>query len=415
MSIGFRLSGAIYKKEHLIETAKKLAQKQGYGLSVRDNGLCFTLCPMGNLILNWTEQGGFREKWLIEGECQSTPAGAGFHKAAVELMDELEIKNLSVDDETEYYEHRDFERMRKEHFYSWLNTMVGICKNELGKKHSTNIFVCWNMNQYQPENIEETVVTPMGRFSIQYLLEAVEKWGIQELAKHFFLWNEAEKDALFYRNKALNALWENCYYVSSDRSQEDRQINRSILNDLERAYQMDPELSLPFKTYRELCVLDGRKPVLPMQGEELETEFPIGYRRGLVTHSLGALRLTLPGSYRYEWEEYEDGEGTNLWWDASKDSPVWRVNGYRIREGEAHFTDSMDRFSKLEKKEMENGSALWGWETIHEGETFYRVECEVITGASLFVLSVTYSQKKEKEGIRELLQKLSVVPVGPKA
>lgn len=64
---------------------------------------------------------------------------------------------------------------------------------------------------------------------------------------------------------------------------------------------------------------------------------------------------------------------------------------------------------------MENGSALWGWETIHEGETFYRAECEVITGASLFVLSVTYSQKKEKEGIRELLQKLSVVPVSPKA
>lgn len=415
MSIGFSVNGKLRKKENLIETAKKLAQKQGYGLSVRDNGLCFTLCPMGSLALNWTKQDGFRGEWLVEGECQSTPAGAGFHKAAVELMDELGLKDLSVDDETGYYEHRDFERMRKEHFYSWLNMIMTLCKRELGKKHSTNICICWNMNQYQPENIEETVVTPMGRFSIQYLLETIEKQGIQELAKRFFLWNEAGKDALFYRNKALNALWEDCYFAPSGRSQEDKQINRSILDDLERAYQMDQGLMFPYGIYQELCVLDGRKPVLPIQGEELETEFPIGYRRGLVTYSFGALRLTLPGSYRYEWEEYENGGGSNLWWDSSKDSPVWRVNSYRIREGEAHFTDSMDRFSKLEKKEMENGSALWGWETIHEGETFYRAECEVITGASLFVLSVTYSQKKEKEGIRELLQKLSVVPVNPKS
>ena len=47
------------------------------------------------------------------------PAGAGFHAAAVRFLDELGQKRLNellVDDETEYYNHRDFERMKREHF-----------------------------------------------------------------------------------------------------------------------------------------------------------------------------------------------------------------------------------------------------------------------------------------------------------
>ena len=63
---------------------------------------------------------------------------------------------------------------------------------------------------------------------------------------------------------------------------------------------MDPSLPLPRGSYEEVCALAGREPALP-QGPELAEEFLPGYRKGLATHALGALRLTLPGSYLYGW------------------------------------------------------------------------------------------------------------------
>lgn len=86
---------------------------------------------------------------------------------------------------------------------------------------------------------------------------------------------------------------------------------------------MDPDLPLPRDVYRKICTLAGRQPLLP-DGPELESSFPIGFRRDLVTHSLQELELTIPGSYQYEWEGSEDGGGTNLWCDDAIESPIWR-------------------------------------------------------------------------------------------
>lgn len=80
--------------------------------------------------MEWERESGLRGQWLITGNCCSTPAGAGFHAAAIRFLDELGQKRLSellVDDETEYYNHRDFERMKREHFYPWLNALKRHC------------------------------------------------------------------------------------------------------------------------------------------------------------------------------------------------------------------------------------------------------------------------------------------------
>ena len=105
MSLGIRMTGSVRQKETLIKTAEELAEQKGYGLSVGEEGLCFSLCTFGELFLSWKENHG---SWLIEGECMSTPAGAGFHKASIELIDGLApvISGLSVEDETDYYSHK---------------------------------------------------------------------------------------------------------------------------------------------------------------------------------------------------------------------------------------------------------------------------------------------------------------------
>ena len=211
----------------------------------------------------------------------------------------------------------------------------------------------------------------MGRFRLGELADLVEQEGIQALAGRFFLWDGRVRDARFYRNRAINALWERCYFAPSCRSAEDAAVNSAILDDLERAAQMSPSLPLPRAAYEEVCALAGREPALP-QGPELQEEFSPGYRKGLVTHAVGALRLVLPGIYRYDWEPWETGGGAHRWSDASSDSPVWRVSAYRAREGEAQFSGRLDALHGVEGRALKGGALRWGWRDVREdGQTLY--------------------------------------------
>lgn len=336
MSIGFLMTGHVQKIKDLVETAQRLTKESGYEITVGEEWLGIQLCPTGELQVSWEKDAEKSGQWIVTVDCQTTPAGAGFHKAALELAEKLGIEEPKVDDETDYYSHRDFMRMKQEHFYPYMRTMIKFCKEKLDKG-SSHICLSWNMDWYSPENVCQTVVTPMGRFKIETLNALLEQQDIETLAQRFFLWENEKRDALFYRNRAIHKLWVECYFVPSSCSKKDKAMNKSILEDLERAYQMNPKLPFPYEAYQELCKLDNKKPTIQERGTEPLFDFPVGYRKGLITEKLGKLRLTLPGSYQYEWEEYDNGGGTNLWCDASIGSPVWRVSGFRARSGGGKF------------------------------------------------------------------------------
>ena len=408
MSIGLTFTGTIDRPEVLLEAAKILAEERGYRLAAGEGGLKVTMCPLGGeLGIVWRPGENPEGPWPVRGGCVSTPAGAGLHRAAAELLDSLPVHGLEVEDETDFYRHRDFQRMKEEHFYPWLRTLVDVCCKESGKGVS-GMQLCWDLEQYAPEDIPDTVVTPMGRFRLSELVRLLEEQGIEALADRFFLWNGRTRDARFYRSRAINALWERCYFAPSARSPEDAALNAAILDDLERAAKLNPGLPLPRSTYQEVCVLAEREPALP-EGPALEEEFAPGYRKGLVTHALGALRLTLPGICLCGWEQWENGGGAHLWSDGCG-GPVWRVTAYRVREGEAHFTDNLNTLHGVEGRELKGGALRWGWREIREeGETLYQVECEVVTGPSLYFLTVTCAGPGDLGQVAELIGRISVV------
>ena len=407
MSIGLTFSGRIEGPSILAEAAKVLAEQRGWSVGVSGGGLRVTLCPLGGeLKVIWRPTEDPEGPWLVRGECVSTPAGAGLHRAAVELLDGLPIRRLAVEDETGFFRHRNFQRMKEEHFYTWLRTLVEVCARESGKGVS-GMQLCWDLGQYAPEDIPDTVVTPMGRFRLSELANMVERDGIEALAGRFFLWNGRTQDARFYRNRAINALWERCCFAPSCRSIEDAAVNSSILDDLERSAKLDPALPLPRGAYEEVCALAEREPALPA-GPDLKEEFSPGYRKGMITHALGALRLTLPGSCLYQWEAWEKG-GAHLWSDASSDSPVWRVTGYRVREGEARFTDNLDRLNGVEGRELKGGALRWGWREVREdGEPLYQAVCEVIAGPALYLLTAACTGP---EGLGQIAQTIGGISI----
>ncbi len=410
MSIGFSFTGKANKK--LPERCRALAEEREYGVIPGEDGLRFVLCPLGGeLNLRWKEAGGLLGGLLVEGECQTTPAGPGLHKAAIELLDALKLKSLSVDDETGYYNHRDLEKMRREYFLSWLRNLILGCRDMM-KDHSS-MRVCWALEQYGPEDVPGTIVTPMGRFDIDKLAALADGEGLWDFADRFFLWPGAEKDARFGRNWAVNELWEHCCFVPASRSKEDQELCDHILELLECSAQLDPSLPLPRAAYREVCALAGRKPSLP-EGPELEFDYPIGYRKGLITHSFDTLRVTLPGSYQWDWEEYDNGSGSNRCYDASMEYPIiWRFNGYRRKEGSAEFApDSilMKGAEEIIERDIPNGRARWKWVEVSDSDgPYWQAQCEVISGPSLYIVSATFLRPEDRPQVQDALEKLSAV------
>ena len=352
MGLGFTIHTKIKDIEKFQQTVESQAVESGYNAEHDESSSTVSFCRLGDLFLNYQHEGeGNTDNVIsVNGDCQTNMLGPGFHKAAIEFIDRLQQATrtrFEVEDETDYYTERDFEAMKKKHFHKWLAKLFEIIQ-EQEDKGSTSLSICWDLNKYYPQSDSGIVISPLGSFRLSEVIRRIREEGIESFADDFFIWNNSERDARFHRGMALNAMWEDCYFMPSERSEEDARINGYIISELETAASLDPSLPFPKKEYEELCRLHGCTPV-PTDGiPTYETEFAIGYRRGIINHKVGRIRFSLPGSYL---EDTDDG--TLVYYDAAADN--WhtvRCTGYSTN-GEPDFLDVEEEM--IEEREFDGG------------------------------------------------------------
>lgn len=353
MGLGFNIRTRIRNIGAFKRTVEKLAAESGYHAEHDESATRVSFCKLGDLFLNYQYEGkeNTDDTVSVTGECQTNLLGPGFHKAAITFIDKLQQATdtrFEVEDETEYYTERDFEAMKKNHFHKWLAKLFEVI-HEQETKGDKSLCMCWDLyNSYYPTSEDGVVISPFGSFRLAEVISRIEKEGIEPLANELFIWNNPEQDAHFHRGLALHALWEDCYFMPSERSEEDARINGYIISELETAASLDPSLPFPKKEYEELCRLHGCTPV-PTDGiPTYETEFTIGYRRGIVNHKVGRIRFSLPGSYL---EDTDDD--TLVYYDAAADN--WhtvRCTGYSTN-GEPDFLDVEEEM--IEEREFDGG------------------------------------------------------------
>lgn len=352
MGLGFTIHTKIKDIEKFQQTVESQAVESGYNAEHDESSSTVSFCRLGDLFLNYQHEGeGNTDNVIsVNGDCQTNMLGPGFHKAAIEFIDRLQQATrtrFEVEDETDYYTERDFEAMKKKHFHKWLAKLFEIIQ-EQNNKGSTSLLFCWDINKYYPQSDNGIVISPLGSFRLSEVVRRIREEGIESFADDFFIWNNSERDARFHRGMALNAMWEDCYFMPSERSEEDARINGYIISELETTASLDPSLPFPKKEYEELCRLHGCVPV-PTDGiPPYETEFAIGYRCGIVNHKVGKIRFSLPGSYLEDTDE-----GTLVYYDAAADN--WhtvRCTGYST-DGEPDFLDVEEEM--IEEREFDGG------------------------------------------------------------
>ena len=391
MSIGFRLTTKCKNISSFQESLDAVAARNNISASHTEDYSELSLCRFGNIFFNYEPEG---DEIVIAGDCQTNLLGAGFHKYATEIACELIRQSelsFEVEDDTEYYEHRDFERMRSEHFYPWLKAIMKLCCERM-EQGSDMSAICWDYNKYIPQGVKGTVVSPFGRINPHHFMERIENEGIETLANEFFMWNNEERDAQFYRNIALSALWEDCYFMPSARSDADEEINAFIIGNLEKAIEMDDSLPFPKEDYLLLCRLAEQEPIDVSFLPDYVHEFPIGYRKGKVTYKLGNLSFDLPGHYLYFEEEdsrgYYDGVDEN--WH------VVRTLAYSIPDDEVNYLEDNENVL-VEEKFFNNGKCrlydLGGEEDGSDSE--YVCQCQIITEHQFTLFTISCEGKEE--------------------
>ncbi len=398
MGIGFSFQTSPVRLEEAFSILDEISKEKDYGFYDNGSTAQVTLCRTGNIFF-------YHEDGAINGDCQTNIAGPGFHTAAIELVDEFEKRSgltVAVDDETDYHGHRDFERMKTEHFYGWLGNLIDVIAEKSQDDDFDNICICWDTGQYTPEDVRNTIVTPMGRFSVSYLSE--QSKDIAAFSKEFYLWNEKEIDARFFRNTALSMLWEDCYFKSGTRSDEDFQINGEIIRLVEKSIQTDPALSVPIDEYLELCALNNVEPLPTNDLHEFRSEFPIGYRRGMIQQRLGNLIIPLPGFYLYSNETGRD----HVWYDNADSG--WRTLRITAFGGDEQVTEFDDIFGEaaeppeiFEVKDGKCKAAFMG--TVEENdEIYYQIIAEVLSGMQITLMTVYFGDPEDKEIIMGYLK-----------
>ncbi len=388
----------------LQELAKSLGKELGYSCDVVRDLIVCQFCPEGFVWMGW------HDGWLV-GDCQTNIAGPGFHVAVIHFLELFVSKadmKLFIQDDTGYYKERDFVKMRRNYFYRWY---TGLMERVLEKQHEGGQLIGWPADYYQPEVSADTVITHIRPFTYNEISGIVNSGISMAFAKDFFIWNEEQKDAYYYRNCALVMLNQECHFMPSSRHAEDYAINQRIIGCLERALELDPRIPFPKKEYLELCRLAGHEPVSTQEASEYAPDITIGCRRGLVFRTIGCVRFAVPGNFLYDasWrghsEHYYDGSGS--------DAHDYYIFAFQTENLTAFQEISFENARVDSIHDFKAGGAR-GKMAVYlpqekDGIVIYSVAAQIIYKNQITIISISYENTEDRGWAMDLIQKVQTI------
>jgi len=235
----------------------------------------------------------------------TTIFGPGFHVMAINFCESLAEKaglELTINDETGYFIDRDFNKLKRS-FVEWFGLLLQTAmqthqrstQNHQEKSEPTDHYLCWAMDKYKPKDSLPGVVAPSGFYRFEQL-QKMEQNVPQAADDFFLLLPNACRDALHYRNLAMNKLWCDFRFTTDD---ADRKLGNEIAEELEIAAKLDPTLPFPKKAYHELCALLER-PEIELVNVANDERFPsVGFRKFPICYQFEPWEIAMPGSTPY--------------------------------------------------------------------------------------------------------------------
>ena len=400
MAIEIVLEGKLEKeqeKEGFSAFLKELCEEKKIKIEDYDAVVDMELCPQGHILCSY-------EGLFISIVAQTDLIGPGFHAYVCQFFDDIISESpltFEVSDPTQYYEKRDFEGLKYNYFYQWLSSMRDYIL-EL-EKQGEPLYLCWNDPTYRPQAKKGMVVTTLGYIPVQDF----KTLDIEDLAKKFFLWNQLERDAQYYRNCAYALLWKDCFFDYSAMNEQTDKVANMVADYIEVAYEKDDTLPLPLDLYQTLCKTIDREP-LNLHGTS--HAYPTqGYRHEQVIYPFGNWLLTVPGFSEYSYDRTTKTLHFMAPYKHSGEPWVWFINAYAF-ETEKDMSNFMNpEFLQPQQDEqrsfIDHGSVK-GKVTSKEMGDYTEAHAQFLCGQQVLDVTVLSKSKEAEILMREFLEQI---------
>jgi len=359
-----------------------------------ENGFCVKIVPFEEDVYGSWEDG------MLCISAKTSSAGPGYHAYLVELLDRMGIDPLEVEDETEYYEHRDFERLQSS-MMGWLKALSKKIIEMAGENYSI-LSINMPLDTVPAEN-GRLACCPLGYIEKEFF-ERAERDEVS--GQEFFVWWNEQQDAKFYKNCAMSLMWCDINWLVPETEVEQRAI-RAVLSCLEKAYSMDSKQDYPTAEWMELAQLsEDQKSIKKLKTIFGEGGTPsVGYLRKNINSSINGWRIEHSGMMHYEL----DDNGTKVWWD---DDMTIRASTITVKfnedvenksesllksvlEGETDY----ERFSPRNK---ETPAAIQHVQIEEDGELLWQTRLFATSENVLLIISIYYPENAFREKAIEI-------------
>ncbi len=331
----------------LYEVLGLLCKREEVQIEDRIDRVEIIACPQGKIVVTEDDN-----DMIIRANTRH--AGAGFHAFVVDILKDLQEEvqgEYEFCDDMEYDKDEDFERLQSL-YQDEMDYIRGVLlKNELFRQQN----YMYDETFFLPMNMENRILTSTGDLD----LKEFKNMNTSDLMDNFYIWNDWDRDAKFYKNCALTLLAKEG--VGKYTLMNDSTIKHAndICEYIEAAYQKDSTLSLPLEAYHDLCEKLDRENKIT-DGVSMEQEV-IQYRTKEVYHLFDDARVVASGASERSYDPVnqaiclmspylEEGQ-----WE-------WLIQASK----ESHICSHYDEMMESEPIEYD-GKSIWMYEYEQEG------------------------------------------------
>lgn len=266
----------------LYEVLAALCHREGIQIEDRMDRVEILACPQGKILV--TEEG--KDLTL---SASTRHAGAGFHAFVVDFFKDIEEElpgEYELVDDLEFDRDEDFHRLHHvfENEVDYLRHML-LTDADFRKKN-----YLYDETYFLPIAGDGKVLTATGEYDQKELAQM----DAHDLMDKFYVWNDWDRDARFYKNAALTMLAKEGVGIYTKMNEMTEKHANEICDYLEIAYEKDLTIPLPVKEYEfltgELDRENKLKDAVKMDGEAIQ------YRVGDVYHLFEDVKVVAPGA-----------------------------------------------------------------------------------------------------------------------
>ena len=370
------------EKNELYQVLGLLAQREQVQIEDRGDVVEMIVCPQGKIVIS--EDG---EDMIIHANTRH--AGAGFHAFVVDICKDIQEEvpgEYELVDDLEFSEDEDFHRLHHVYEDELEYLRNALLTNDLLKTQN----YLYEETFFLPIEKKDRIFTSIGDIDTKEFREM----HLHDLMDNFYIWNNFDRDAQFFKNCALVLLSKEGvgrYTMMNDQTQKHA---NTICDYIELAYKQDDSIPLPVNEYNYLCEMLQREKLLndavPMEEEVIQ------YKTKEVYHLFQDAKVVADGASERSFDPvnnalclmspYEDDAHWAWLIQASKDANI------------CSYLNELEEVKPI----VYHGKTIQILDKEEDG--IYKIEAKLMQDERALYFHITYADKKDENYLKQCIK-----------